>query len=150
MWCFTCGSAQTRSSPLFARGPNFSGTVGELVDVLVEFVFPSVSGVTYLSNPRLMTTHETVFSVCKELILISMPHLPSCTVTCTASSGPMTVLPFVVPIGLFPSLVLVYSLQIVVTSLPESFSSVARIQCVRPLEYRMSARLELSNDLLCD
>ena len=59
-------------------GPEIARTVGELVDVLVEFVFPSESGVTYLSNPRLMTTHETVFSICKELILISMQHLPYC------------------------------------------------------------------------
>ena len=51
---------------------NLSGTVDELEDVLVEFCFLSVRGVMYLSNPPLITTHETVFSICSESILISM------------------------------------------------------------------------------
>ena len=38
--------------------PEFSRTVGELDDVLVEFASLQ-SGVTYLSGPRLMTTQET-------------------------------------------------------------------------------------------
>ena len=56
-------------------GPDFSGTVGELVDVLVEFVFPSESGVTCLSYPRLMTTHETVFNL--QRIHLDLDAIPS-------------------------------------------------------------------------
>ena len=67
-------------------GGKFPGTVGALVDVLVEFVFPSEGSVTYLSNPRLSTTHETVFSICKEFILISVQYLPHCKVICTSSA----------------------------------------------------------------
>ena len=66
---------QSEKTQLVRRNP-MPGTVGELVAVLVEFVFPFESGVTYLSNPRLMTTQETVFSICTELILISIQYLP--------------------------------------------------------------------------
>ena len=41
---------------------------------------------TYLCNPWLMTTHETVFSICKEFISISVQYLPYCRVTCTSSA----------------------------------------------------------------
>ena len=77
--------------------PEFS--VCELVDVAVEFVFPSESGVTYLSNPRLITTQETVRSICIELVLISIRYLPYCRVTCTSSAGSMTVLSLIILIG---------------------------------------------------
>ena len=43
--------------------PEFEGTVGELVEALVDFVFPSDSGVTYPSHPRLLTSRETGFSI---------------------------------------------------------------------------------------
>ena len=56
--------------------PEFTGIIGELVDVLFDFVFPSERDVTYLSNPRLTNTQETKFSICKELILISILYLP--------------------------------------------------------------------------
>ena len=59
-------------------GPKFTRTVGKLVDVLVEFVFPSTSesSVAFLLSPQLMTTHETALSICKEFILISIQYLP--------------------------------------------------------------------------
>ena len=57
-------------------GARITGTVDELVGVLVEFVFPSERDVTYLSNPRLMNTQETKFPICKELTLISIQYLP--------------------------------------------------------------------------
>ena len=89
----------------------FSRTEGGLVDVLVEFMFPSESGVTSLSGPRLMTTQETVFSICKGLFLISLHYLPYCRVTCTSSAGPMTVLSWTIRSGWrpFASLVFAYS-----------------------------------------
>ena len=96
--------------------PNeFSGTVSGLADMLVEFVFPSESGVTYLSDPRLMTTQETEFPVFKELILVSIQYLPYCGVTCQSSARPMSVLSKIIAISWHhvASLV-VYSLQIVV------------------------------------
>ena len=97
--------------------PTFPGTVGgQLVDVLVELVFPSESGFTYLSNPWLIATHGAAFSIGKEFILTSMQYLPCCKVTRTSSAGPMTMLSITVPVGLLPfaSLVLVCSLQTVV------------------------------------
>ena len=92
-------------------GPKFPGIVAELVDVLAELVVPSESRVTYLSNPRLITTHETVFSTRTERILISTQYLPYCKVTYTASARPLMMFSFSVPIGLLPfaSLVLVLS-----------------------------------------
>ena len=128
-------------------------TVCELVDVLVEFVLPSESGVTYLSNPRKMTTKETVFSICQELILISIQHLPYCGVTCASSAGPMTVLSFGIPIGLRPcaSLVLVYSLQIVVipqisNSMDGSVTNVCQTETVirNPASLETSPKLQNS------
>ena len=41
-------------------GREFSGTVGELIDVLV---LRSGTNVTYLSNPRLITTHESIINL---------------------------------------------------------------------------------------
>ena len=73
-------------------GAFFSGTVDELVDVHVAFVVPSESCVTYVSNPRLVTIHEKVFSICTEMIKISMQYLPYGKVTFTSSAGPMTAL----------------------------------------------------------
>ena len=35
----------------------------------------SESGVAYLSTPRLMTTHETVFSICKEFMTSGLSAL---------------------------------------------------------------------------
>ena len=66
------------------QDPKFSGTVGELVDLLGEFVFPSESGVTDLPSPRLITIQDKVLSIGKEFIWISMEYLPCCRVTCTS------------------------------------------------------------------
>ena len=95
--------------------PEISGTVGELVDVLLAFVFPSKSGVTHLSNPGLIATHETVFSICNEFMLIWM-HPLYCKVTCKSSAGPMPVFSSITQLEWvsFASSVLVCSLQTVV------------------------------------
>ena len=62
-WCFVnlgkLNSCVGTSCPV----PEFSRTVCELVDVLVEFVFPSESGVTYLSDLQQMTTHHSIFNL---------------------------------------------------------------------------------------
>ena len=50
----TLNSCVATSCPV----PDFSETVGELVDVLVQCVFPSESGVACQSKPRLMTTQR--------------------------------------------------------------------------------------------
>ena len=82
-------------------------------------MFPSESDLTYLSNPWLMTSQETVWSICKSFILISIQYLPYRRVTCTSSAGPITVLSRIIAIGWHPfasscTRVLVYSVQIVV------------------------------------
>ena len=74
--------------------PDFSGIFCVLIDVFVEFVCLSESGLW------LMTTQETIFSTCKELILISIQHLPQNRVTYTSSAGPMTVLSSIILIWL--------------------------------------------------
>ena len=73
-----------RSTALPVRpGPEFSGTVGDLVDVLVEFVFPSENGVTYLSDTWVMATpRDNIFNL-QRFFLISMQYLPYCKITCT-------------------------------------------------------------------
>ena len=98
---FTCkigGSAKLCSYvAIGCLVPDFSGIFCVLIDVLVEFVCLSESGLW------LMTTQETIFSTCKELILISIQHLPQNRVTYTSSAGPMTVLSSIILIwvGIF-------------------------------------------------
>ena len=114
--CFQCKKNTARSSPRVAA--RIFRTVRELVDVNVEFVCRTEGGVAYLSYPRPMTTHVTVFSIRKEIILISMQYLPCCKVTCTSSARPKTVLSSIISAGWHPfvSRVLVCSLQTVVIS----------------------------------
>ena len=127
--------------------PEFSETVGELVDVLVDFVFPSERRVTHL--PRLMTTEETIFSICKELILISVQYLPYCRVTCSSSAGPKTV-SSTIPSGWHPfaSLVLMHSLQIVVIhQFPDNMDGFVTNACPKTVRRKVPS-LETSPVLL--